>query len=71
MICCHRWKETRRAYSLPAVKWSAETIDRETARQMIFGMTTVELRCDKCGLVSFVITDGVVPALPVLAEDKP
>lgn len=48
-----------RSFALP-VDRPAKGLDRDTARLMLFGMTTIELACEICGTLRHVQVEGIV-----------
>lgn len=48
--CRHRWRESRRYFNPPLVRSiEADHMPRDLFREVMEGVTTVELRCEKCG----------------------
>lgn len=50
MFHLHRWEEVDRNYQ-PSDVSRAKYVPDEYLNRVLFGMTTVELRCVRCGLV--------------------
>jgi len=60
--CQHSWIEARRAFTPSRLtgEFEAEQLKPEDFERLIFGVTTVELRCVNCGDVKGVTLLGQV-----------
>lgn len=56
--CRHIWTEMRRSYSPPRLNAELERGSESLVRQLTFGVTTVELRCEACGEVKETLLTG-------------
>jgi len=60
----HHWVEVRRSFVPRCEHLSGGCLDRETARQLMFGLTTIELMCQDCGELRFKYCDGNIGERP-------
>lgn len=51
--CRHQWKEVKRTFSQPDTGDVEEVMGAQLAKEIWFGVTVVELRCDECGDIKF------------------
>lgn len=58
MFHVHKWIETRRAYIPPIKDFKMQSVDKETFLWMVFGLTTIELRCARCGVLKIIQFHG-------------
>jgi formylmethanofuran dehydrogenase subunit E len=53
--CKHQWGETRRSYNRSKMKLTeAGHMDSELMRELIFGITNVEMQCFLCGQIQVI-----------------
>lgn len=54
----HIWQEVQRNFVPPAYGFKGEGIPHDTGLKVLFGFTTIELRCKTCFDVKFVEAQG-------------
>lgn len=48
----HEWKEFKRVFVPPIRLGELQGVGEEVLKQILFGITSIELRCIKCGDIS-------------------
>lgn len=58
--CRHKWTEVRRRYTsgLNTSDMKAKGLTQETLNHILYGFTSVEMRCDECKNIKFVTQNG-------------
>lgn len=56
--CFHRWIEESREYTPPAASVDATGYSGNLLLKLAMGITSVELKCEKCGDVKFSTVPG-------------
>lgn len=59
MFCAHKWKEMKRKFNWPINQpIKTKCISPEDFNRILFGITVVELKCRKCGMLRHITFVG-------------
>lgn len=56
--CKHRWQADARRFHPPAGVTNIKGISEDFFREILYGITVVELRCEHCGMLTSQIIPG-------------
>jgi len=60
----HQWLEAERAYAPPVCgEFKSGSLTQELARMVLFGCTTIILRCKECGALKTTSIPGKIEAV--------
>jgi len=55
----HKWVEVRRVFTPPPLSgFEAKGLNSRELAQSLYGFTTIELRCEKCGDLKHIVVIG-------------